>query len=79
MQLNLPDEPTVYATFRPTFSKAIRSGIARSSDHAVLWEGLWSVMASFAIGSIANDVATLNFGALGVMVVLVRFSKPRAG
>jgi hypothetical protein len=35
--------------------------------------------ASVAIGSTAADAATLVLGALGVTVVLVRFSKPRAG
>ena len=36
-------------------------------------------VASVVIGSIAADVVALVLGALGVMVVLVRFSKPQAG
>ena len=36
-------------------------------------------VASVAIGSTAADAVALALGALGVMVVLVRFSKPRAG
>jgi len=35
--------------------------------------------ASVAIGSTAADAATLVLGALGVTIVLVRFSKPRTG
>lgn len=35
--------------------------------------------ASVVVGSVAADAVALVLGALGVMVVLVRFSKPRAG
>jgi UDP-N-acetylmuramyl pentapeptide phosphotransferase/UDP-N-acetylglucosamine-1-phosphate transferase len=36
-------------------------------------------IASIVIGSTAVDLALLALGALGVMAVLVRFSRPRAG
>jgi hypothetical protein len=36
-------------------------------------------VASVVIGSIAADAATLILGALGVIIVLVRFSKKRVG